>query len=299
MMGVNANEGSYFLLYTLVSNDSFFENRESLPVATREDYFKALYKVLDLDNDRRPDLMEALVTITDFEYRNFSEPLNPHTWTRMLEAISSDRSFKCPAIDFAQALVNQNRPAHWKPALRSITRPTYFYEFVHRTESLPWPKWAGTMHGYEIEYVFGMPYSPVFAENYYRFTDAERELSDKMMTYWTNFARTGDPNLLPNGKFVNSDEEKSRKVGREPQSWESSVGADLTLDASSTCLPHHLRMRRWQEFDNETEVFLILDTDNLRTGAHPRSRQCLFWRRWFPILLQHAERLSGSCLPMK
>lgn len=47
------------------------------------------------------------------------------------------------------------------------------------------------MHGYEIEYVFGIPFSPVFAENFYRFGDAERELSDRMMTYWANFARTG------------------------------------------------------------------------------------------------------------
>lgn len=110
----------------------------------------------------------------------------------MLEEISSDRGFKCPIIDFAQALVSHNyQSMRGRLSLRSATPRTYFYEFVHRTESLPWPKWTNTMHGYEIEYVFGIPFSPVFADNFYRFNDAERELSDLMMTYWANFARTG------------------------------------------------------------------------------------------------------------
>lgn len=73
MLGMNANEGSYFLLYKLVSNKSFVENREALPVNTHEEYFHALYKVLDITNDKRPDLMEPLAVYTDFEYRNFSE----------------------------------------------------------------------------------------------------------------------------------------------------------------------------------------------------------------------------------
>ncbi|KAL5969662.1 Acetylcholinesterase [Taenia solium] len=292
MIGMNANEGSYFLLYTLVSNASFMENTETLPVATHEEYFKALHKVLDIEHDKRPDLMEPLAIYTDFEYRNYSEPDNAHTWTRMLEEISSDRGFKCPTIDFAQALVNRNRGPRNRLSLRGVTPRTYFYEFVHRTESLPWPKWTHTMHGYEIEYVFGIPFSPVFAENFYRFGDAERELSDRMMTYWANFARTGDPNILANGKNVASFEPPPN-VSKEASSWGSSLSVD-----TSTCLPHHLPMWRWQEFDERTEAFLILDTERMTTGRHPRARQCLFWRRWFPIMLQQAERLSGICPPL-
>lgn len=87
--------------------------------------------------------------------------------------------------------MNEYRASHKNPKIRSLTRRTYFFEFAHRTASLPWPGWAGVMHGYEIEYVFGIPFSPLFAEAFYGFTDEERELSDKMMSYWANFARTG------------------------------------------------------------------------------------------------------------
>lgn len=48
----------------------------------------------------------------------------------------------------------------------------------------------GARHAGEIEYVFGMldslPAVP--------WEDADRTLSDQMMTYWSNFARSGDPN---------------------------------------------------------------------------------------------------------
>ena len=69
--------------------------------------------------------------------------------------------------------------------------PVYFYEFQHRTASLPWPDWMGTPHGYEIEYVFGMPFDDYFKKRFYPFTARERLLSSIMMTYWANFARTG------------------------------------------------------------------------------------------------------------
>ena len=49
---------------------------------------------------------------------------------------------------------------------------------------------VGARHAGEIEYVFGaldsVPKVP--------WTDADRTLSDPMTTYWSNFARTGDPN---------------------------------------------------------------------------------------------------------
>lgn len=87
-----------------------------------------------------------------------------------------DYTFKCPVIDF------NNVYAELSPDVDSV----YFYSFEQRLLNNPWPKWMGVMHGDEIELVFGIPFRD--SRNY---TEAERTLSEKMMTFWTNFAKTG------------------------------------------------------------------------------------------------------------
>jgi para-nitrobenzyl esterase len=52
------------------------------------------------------------------------------------------------------------------------------------------PMWGRqTPHSSEIPYVFG-----TLERKSAEFTDYDRKLSDVMQTYWTNFAKTGDPN---------------------------------------------------------------------------------------------------------
>ncbi len=72
----------------------------------------------------------------------------------------------------------------------------YVYYFSHRPPYPNTPNFKdwGAAHGGEISYVFGnfsqqMPAS-----------DADKRVSDEVSTYWTNFAKTGDPNggNLPN-----------------------------------------------------------------------------------------------------
>ena len=50
----------------------------------------------------------------------------------------------------------------------------------------PWPSWMGSLHGYEIESVFGLPFNR--ALNY---SDTDRNISEYVMNYMTNFAKTG------------------------------------------------------------------------------------------------------------
>ena len=65
----------------------------------------------------------------------------------------------------------------------------YVYAFNHRTSGSPWPEWAGdALHGYEIDHVFGVPHR---ADSRNKYSNEERTLSDQIMTYWTNFAKTG------------------------------------------------------------------------------------------------------------
>jgi carboxylesterase type B len=55
-----------------------------------------------------------------------------------------------------------------------------------RYNSNPWPRWMGTMHGDDIMFMFGEALKP--GQNY---SQDDRELSRMMMSYWTNFAKTG------------------------------------------------------------------------------------------------------------
>jgi para-nitrobenzyl esterase len=47
----------------------------------------------------------------------------------------------------------------------------------------------GAAHASEIQYLFNLPQSGLFPLN-----SAQQKLSHDMVTYWTNFARSGNPN---------------------------------------------------------------------------------------------------------
>jgi para-nitrobenzyl esterase len=66
--------------------------------------------------------------------------------------------------------------------------PAYGYYFDH---AIPWPDRPqfGAFHTSEVPYVFG-----TLDKLQRPWTDVDRRLSATMMSYWTNFATTGDPN---------------------------------------------------------------------------------------------------------
>ncbi|VEL22525.1 unnamed protein product [Protopolystoma xenopodis] len=96
-----------------------------------------------------------------------------------LDELAGDIDFRCPTLGFADAVA------------RLPDAQVFLYEFRQATAAWPFPRWTGVMHGYEIEYVFGMPFSERFQAQFYPFTAIERQLSRKMMRFWANFARTG------------------------------------------------------------------------------------------------------------
>ena len=84
-----------------------------------------------------------------------------------------DTMYRCPAV--AQA--------SWHAA---AGLPTYEYQF---NRAAPGREAAGAVHGAEVPYVFGTLGA--------QYNAVDRQLSDAMQTYWTNFAKTGDPNGRP------------------------------------------------------------------------------------------------------
>ncbi|GGP96259.1 carboxylic ester hydrolase [Streptomyces roseolilacinus] len=104
-------------------------------------------------------------------------PLTDHgTPAEALGAILTDSQFACP----------QSRTA----GLMAEHTPSYQYEFADRHAmdhlNLPIGFPIGAPHGSEIRYVFGGVAGP----------PAQRALSDRMLDYWTGFARTGVPHAV-------------------------------------------------------------------------------------------------------
>ncbi len=89
---------------------------------------------------------------------------------------AADLAFRCPAT--AQGA--------WHNAAH---HPAYEYELTH---AIPGQEAQGAVHSSDLPYVFGyFPKSGNIAGN---FTDVDVQLSGLMESYWTNFARTGNPN---------------------------------------------------------------------------------------------------------
>jgi para-nitrobenzyl esterase len=69
----------------------------------------------------------------------------------------------------------------------SARYPVYHYQLDH-----PIPGQPATHHSSELPYVFGN--FPITGNLGGPYTSSDRALSDLMQSYWTNFARQGDPN---------------------------------------------------------------------------------------------------------
>ncbi len=94
---------------------------------------------------------------------------------------SADMIFRCPSV--TQAAWHAAHNATWQ------------YEFNH---AIPGQETEGAVHSADLPYVFG--YFPKTGNISGKFTDVDKKLADLIETYWTNFAKTGNPNSsgLPN-----------------------------------------------------------------------------------------------------
>jgi len=55
----------------------------------------------------------------------------------------------------------------------------YLYLFDHQASNLAWPEWMGVIHGYEIEFVFGLLLQECTGKTYY----CEQELANSMVFF--------------------------------------------------------------------------------------------------------------------
>ncbi|CAG5867226.1 carboxyl ester lipase, tandem duplicate 1 [Menidia menidia] len=107
---------------------------------------------------------------------------NRETIKKTVVAIETDYIFLIPT-----------QAALYLHASNSTTGRTYSYLFSqpNRMGGLisPYPSWMGADHADDLQYVFGKPFTTPLG-----YWPSHRDVSGYMIAYWTNFAKTGDPN---------------------------------------------------------------------------------------------------------
>ncbi|XP_004774475.1 cholinesterase [Mustela lutreola] len=181
LVGVNKNEGTAFLVY---GAPGFSKDNNS--IITRKDFQEGLKMYF-------PGVSEFGRESILFYYVDLLDDQRAEKYRDALDDVLGDYNIICPALEFTKKLSELGNNA-------------FFYYFEHRSSQLPWPEWMGVMHGYEIEFVFGLP-----LERRANYTKAEEILSRSIMKHWANFAKYGNPDGTQNNStrwpaFKNTDQ---------------------------------------------------------------------------------------------
>lgn len=161
LVGVVKDEGSYFLVYGV---PGFSKDNESL--ISRAQFLAGVR----IGVPQASDLAAEAVVL---HYTDWLHPEDPAHLRDAMSAVVGDHNVVCPVAQLAGRLAAQGARV-------------YAYVFEHRASTLTWPLWMGVPHGYEIEFIFGLPLDPSL-----NYTMEERIFAQRLMKYWTNFARTG------------------------------------------------------------------------------------------------------------
>ncbi|KAM5262847.1 pyrethroid hydrolase Ces2e-like [Ctenodactylus gundi] len=164
IIGVNSHEYGWIVSMVASSPESQKDlNRETL---------QALLQNIAAQNMLPAESADLLME----EYMGDSE--DPQTLKIQFQEMMGDFTFVIPALQVA----------HFQRSRANV----YFYEFQHASNFLKSirPPHVKADHGDDIFYVFGSSYWGGKVD----FTEEEKLLSRRMMKYWANFARNGNPN---------------------------------------------------------------------------------------------------------
>ncbi|XP_051538588.1 neuroligin-3-like isoform X1 [Myxocyprinus asiaticus] len=231
MLGVNQGEGFRFV-EGVVEPEEGGVSGSDFDFAV-SDFVDGLYGY--------PEGKDTLRETIKFMYTDWADRDNPETRRKTLVAMFTDHQWVEPAVVTADLHARYGSP-------------TFFYAFYHHCQSPMKPPWADSAHGDELPYVFGIPLigpTELFPCNFSR---NDIMLSAVVMTYWTNFAKTGDPNkpVPQDTKFIHTKANRFEEV-------------------------------TWAKYSPHDQIYLHIGLKP-RVRDHYRATKVAFWKHLVPHL---------------
>lgn len=230
MLGVNQGEGLKFVESVVDAEDGVSASDFDYSVSN---FVDNLYGY--------PEGKDTLRETIKFMYTDWADRDNPETRRKTLVALFTDHQWVEPSVVTADLHARYGSP-------------TYFYTFYHHCQSLMKPAWSDAAHGDEVPYVFGIPMigpTDLFPCNFSR---NDVMLSAVVMTYWTNFAKTGDPNkpVPQDTKFIHTKANRFEEVA-------------------------------WSKYNPRDQLYLHIGLKP-RVRDHYRATKVAFWKHLVPHL---------------
>ncbi|XP_072914246.1 neuroligin-3a isoform X6 [Hemitrygon akajei] len=230
MLGVNQGEGFKFVEWIVDQEDGISGSDFDFTVSK---FVDNLYGY--------PEGKDTLRETIKFMYTDWADRDNPETRRKTLVALFTDHQWVEPAVVTADLHARYGSP-------------TYFYAFYHHCQSDMKPAWSDASHGDEMPYVFGIPMvgaTDLFPCN---FSKNDVMLSAVVMTYWTNFAKTGDPNkpVPQDTKFIHTKANRFEEVA-------------------------------WSKYNPRDQLYLHIGLKP-RVREHYRATKVAFWKHLVPHL---------------
>jgi len=185
--GFNKDAGTRDVLY--VKPESI--NSPTPPRITEEEFYY-IFEVARTATDMDENIRERLQLIAAQEYVDYSQyyrkDLNYFNWAAEAHG---DSGYTCPTFNFT-----------WSWSIFNSTQSVYVYEMsyapdesIYQLYNVTSVRWLGATLEEELQFVNGYAFIPEFAALGFNPSDSERELAVQLMKYWSNFAKTGNPNL--------------------------------------------------------------------------------------------------------
>ncbi|XP_049822578.1 neuroligin-4, Y-linked [Aethina tumida] len=211
----------YDLLLGVVKAEAYFAfNGEDVQYGIEADRRSKILRTF-VRNTYSYHLSEILATIineyTDWE-RPVQHPINIRDET--LEALS-DAQYVAPVVHTADLHSAEHRNS-------------YLYVFDYQTKSGDYPQRQGCIHGEELPFLFGAPLVGGFMHYERNYTKSDAMLSETTMIYWSNFARTGNPNEPLEGR-----QERSKVKNVDWIAYEAVHKKYLNLDMKPKMKTHY------------------------------------------------------------